>query len=37
MKVFLDDLGRARAAYIKSGKLQITLADSEGIMYFEGR
>jgi hypothetical protein len=37
MKVILEDLGRARAAYIKSGKLQMTLAGSEGIMYFEGR
>jgi uncharacterized hydrophobic protein (TIGR00271 family) len=36
IKIFLDDLERARAAYIENGKLQITLAGSEGIMYFEG-
>ena len=35
IKIFLDDLERARAAYIENGKLQITLAGSEGIMYFE--
>jgi uncharacterized hydrophobic protein (TIGR00271 family) len=34
-KFFLDDLERARAAFIKDGRLQITLAGSEGIIYFE--
>jgi uncharacterized hydrophobic protein (TIGR00271 family) len=34
LKVFLDDLERSRAAYIEGQDLQITLAGSEGIMYF---
>ena len=37
LKIFLEDLERARAAFIKDNRLQITLADSEGIIYFEGR
>ena len=37
LKVFLDDLQRARAAYVEDKQLQITLAGSEGIMYFEQR
>ncbi|QFU76293.1 TIGR00341 family protein [Halioglobus maricola] len=35
LKIFLDDLDRARAAYIDKNNLQITLAGSEGIMYFK--
>ena len=34
LKVFVDDLQRARAAFPEEGKLQITLADSGGVMYF---
>ncbi|MEH6515197.1 MAG: TIGR00341 family protein [Halioglobus sp.] len=34
LKVFLDDLDRARAAFIDKDGLQITLAGSQGIMYF---
>jgi hypothetical protein len=30
----VDDLERARAAFPEEGKLQITLADSGGVMYF---
>ena len=37
LKIFLDDLERARAAYVEDKQLQITLAGSEGIMYFEQR
>lgn len=35
LKIFLDDLDRARTAFIDKDKLQITLAGSEGIMYFK--
>ena len=35
LRVFLDDLVRARAAFIEDDRLQVTLAGSEGIMYFE--
>ena len=35
LKIFLEDLDRARVAFVKDGKLQITLAGSEGIMFFE--
>jgi len=35
LKIFLDDLGRARAAYIHDDRLIITLSGSQGIMYFE--
>jgi len=35
LNIFLDDLDRARAAYIDGDGLQITLAGSEGIMYFK--
>ena len=35
MQIFLEDLERARAAFIEGGALQISLADSGGIMYFE--
>ncbi|MEH6588939.1 MAG: TIGR00341 family protein [Halioglobus sp.] len=35
LKVFLDDLDRARAAFVDGTGLQITLAGSEGIMYFK--
>jgi uncharacterized hydrophobic protein (TIGR00271 family) len=35
LKIFLDDLGRARAAFVDGSGLQITLAGSEGIMYFK--
>jgi hypothetical protein len=34
LKIFVDDLDRARAAFIDDDNLQITLAGSEGIMYF---
>jgi hypothetical protein len=34
LKIFLDDLDRSRAAFIDTDGLQITLAGSEGIMYF---
>ena len=34
LKIFLDDLGRARAAFVDNDNLQIPLAGSEGIMYF---
>ncbi len=34
LKIFLDDLDRARAAFIDTDELQITLAGGEGIMYF---
>jgi len=36
LRVFLDDLARARTAFIEDDRLQVTLAGSEGIMYFEG-
>ena len=35
LRIFLDDLIRARAAFIEDNRLQVTLAGSEGIMYFE--
>jgi uncharacterized hydrophobic protein (TIGR00271 family) len=35
LRIFLDDLERARVAFIENDRLQITLAGSEGIMYFE--
>ena len=35
VKIFIEDLGRARAAFIDGNTLQISLADSSGIMYFE--
>jgi hypothetical protein len=35
LKVFLEDLNRARAAYLEGGRLKITLANGEGIMYFK--
>jgi len=35
LRVFLDDLARARTAFIEDDRLQVTLAGSEGIMYFE--
>jgi uncharacterized hydrophobic protein (TIGR00271 family) len=35
LKIFLDDLERSRAAFIERDALQITLAGSEGIMYFK--
>ncbi|MEH6582581.1 MAG: DUF389 domain-containing protein [Halioglobus sp.] len=37
LKVFLEDLDRSRAAFIEDNRLQITLAGSEGIIYFEGK
>lgn len=37
LAVFLGDLDRARAGFIESDKLQITLAGSEGIMFFNKR
>ena len=35
LHIFLDDLERARVAFLENDRLQITLAGSEGIMYFE--
>jgi len=35
MKVFLDDLARARAAYVDADQLKITLANNEGTIYFQ--
>jgi hypothetical protein len=35
IKLFIYDLERGRAAFLEDGKLQITLADSGGVMYFE--
>ena len=35
VKIFIEDLGRARAAFIDGNTLEISLADSSGIMYFE--
>jgi hypothetical protein len=37
LKIFLDDVERSRAAFIEDGSLQITLAGSEGIMYFKSQ
>lgn len=37
LKVFLDDLARARIAYVEDSSLQVTLAGSEGIIYFDGK
>jgi uncharacterized hydrophobic protein (TIGR00271 family) len=34
VEIFLEDLDRARAAYIDGGRLKITLAHGEGIIYF---
>ena len=34
LKIFLDDLDRARGAFVDDNGLQITLAGSEGIMHF---
>ncbi|MEP6391627.1 MAG: TIGR00341 family protein [Halioglobus sp.] len=35
LKIFLDDLDRARGAFVDESGLQITLAGSEGIMHFK--
>ena len=35
LQIFLEDLDRARAAFIEADGLQITLADGEGIIYFK--
>ena len=35
LKLFVDDLTRARTAFVKGSDLQIGLAGSEGIMRFE--
>ncbi|MEP4484229.1 MAG: DUF389 domain-containing protein [Halioglobus sp.] len=35
LKIFLDDLDRARGAFVDENGLQITLAGSEGIMHFK--
>ncbi len=37
LKLFVDDLARARTAFVEAGNLQIGLAGSEGIMRFESR
>lgn len=35
LKIFLEDLARSQTAFLQNGTLQISLAGSEGIMYFE--
>jgi len=37
LKMFLEDLVRAQTAYLEDATLQIALAGSEGIMYFESK
>ena len=37
LKIFLNDLDRSRVAYVEGDALQITLAGSEGIIYFDGK
>ena len=37
LKVFLEELVRSQTAYLQSNALQISLAGSEGIMYFEDK
>ena len=37
LKIFLEELVRSRTAFLQDGALQIALAGSEGIMYFEGK
>ena len=37
LKIFLDDLIRSQTAFLQGGALQIALAGSEGIMYFEDK
>ena len=35
MKLFLDDLERARVAFVDGDRLKIALANEEGVMYFK--
>ena len=37
LKIFLEDLARSQTAYLQDDALQISLAGSEGIMYFEDK
>ena len=37
LEFFLNDLKRARTGFIEDNTLRITLAGSEGIIYFERR
>lgn len=37
LKIFLEDLARSQTAFLQGNALQIALAGSEGIMYFEDK
>ena len=37
LKVFMEELVRSQTAYLQGNALQISLAGSEGIMYFEDK
>ena len=37
LKILIEDLARSQTAFLQGGALQIALAGSEGIMYFEDK